>query len=99
MRVSATVRSQSDKNRFCSAKLVNDRPLSALFWPYLTPASTFPLWRGIGVAGNGRLQLDQIVLEDGSHRPVLIALHNPVTHVVFGPRHPEDLPHRQIGQM
>jgi hypothetical protein len=52
MRVSATVRSQSDKNKFCSAKLVNDRPLSALFWPYLTPASSFPLWRGMaGLVG------------------------------------------------
>jgi len=42
-----------EEPRFCSAKLVNDRPLSALFWPYLTPASTFPLWRGMaGRVGN-----------------------------------------------
>ena len=58
MRVSATVRSQSDKNRFCSAKLVNDRPLSALFWPYLTPASTFPLWRGM--AGRNEKETDRV---------------------------------------
>jgi hypothetical protein len=45
--VSATVRSQSDKNAFCPAKLVKIRPLTALFWPYLTPDSTFPLWRGM----------------------------------------------------
>ena len=35
------------KNRFCAARLVKLRPLSALFWAYLTPASILPLWCGM----------------------------------------------------
>src|SRR5437660_6523030 len=52
MRVSATFFSQSARKRFCSAKLWNLRPLSALFCTYLTPASTLPLCRGMaGLVG------------------------------------------------
>ena len=52
MRVSATFFSQSERNRFCAARLSKLRPLTALFWGYLTPASTLPLCRGMaGLVG------------------------------------------------
>jgi len=55
--VSATVRSHSARNRFCSPRLVNLRPATALFWANLTPDSILPLCRGIAgfVAESGQI--------------------------------------------
>jgi len=51
MRVSATMRSQSARKRFCPDRLSKLRPLSAFSCPYLIPDSILPLREWASLAG------------------------------------------------